>query len=83
VIGVDVWGVTVQNEPEAAQPWESCIYTPETTRDFVAEFLGPQLKRDHPEVKIFAFDHNKVKKLPISMYIVGYFSVCLSLCLLL
>merc|ERR1719414_690540 len=27
--GVDIWGVSVQNEPEAAQKWESCIYTAE------------------------------------------------------
>ena len=27
--------------------------------DFVAEHLGPVLSGDHPEVKIFGFDHNK------------------------
>jgi glucosylceramidase len=57
--GVHIWGVTVQNEPEAAQSWESCIYTPETMRDFVAYHLGPTLQNDHPEVKILGFDHNK------------------------
>jgi glucosylceramidase len=57
--GVSVWGVTVQNEPEASQSWESCLYTPEATRDFVAEYLGPVLSRDHPSVKILGFDHNK------------------------
>ena len=57
--GVPVWGVTVQNEPEATQPWESCIYTPEQTRDFVAEHLGPALEEAHPDVKILGYDHNK------------------------
>jgi len=56
---VPVWGVTVQNEPEAKQPWESCIYTPEQTRDFVAEHLGPALEEAHPDVKILGYDHNK------------------------
>lgn len=57
--GVNIWGVTVQNEPEATQTWESCIYNPQQTRDFVAEHLGPVLAQDHPEVKILGFDHNK------------------------
>lgn len=57
--GVKIWGVTVQNEPEAVQSWESCIYTAEETRDFVAEYLGPTLKRVHPDVKILGWDHNK------------------------
>jgi glucosylceramidase len=57
--GVTVWGITVQNEPEAVQSWESCIYTPEETRDFVADYLGPVLDKTHPGVKILGFDHNK------------------------
>lgn len=57
--GVPVWAVTVQNEPEFAAPWEACSYTAHTMTDFVAYHLGPVLKRDHPEVKILAFDHNK------------------------
>lgn len=57
--GVPIWGITVQNEPEASQTWESCIYTAEETRDFVADYLGPTLNSDHPSVKIFGFDHNK------------------------
>ena len=57
--GVKVWGVTVQNEPEAVQSWESCIYTAEETRDFVAEHLGPTLNKAHPDVKILGWDHNK------------------------
>jgi glucosylceramidase len=40
-------------------PWEACSYTPKTQADFVGYHLGPQLKKDHPEVQIFMFDHNK------------------------
>ncbi|MGH2643102.1 MAG: glycoside hydrolase family 30 protein, partial [Chitinophagaceae bacterium] len=39
--GIDIWGVTVQNEPMASQTWESCIYTAEEERDFVKNALGP------------------------------------------
>lgn len=57
--GVPIWGVTVQNEPEADPPWESCIYSAQEEVAFVAEHLGPVLAEDHPNVKILGFDHNK------------------------
>ncbi|KAJ4456772.1 putative O-Glycosyl hydrolase family 30 [Paratrimastix pyriformis] len=59
--GINFWGLTVQNEPGFADtcPWESCGYHGEDERDFVRDFLGPQLKQDHPDVKIMIFDHNK------------------------
>ena len=41
------------------QSWESCIYSAEDTRDFVACHLGPVLAAEHPGAKILAFDHNK------------------------
>jgi glucosylceramidase len=58
-LGLPLWGVTVQNEPEFAAPWEACTYTPTTQHDFLTNHLGPQLERDHPDLKIFMFDHNK------------------------
>ena len=58
--GMPIWGLTVQNEPEAIQPWESCTYTPEQERDFVAKHLGPALKRSgNSSVKLFGWDHNR------------------------
>jgi len=58
-IKIPIWGVTVQNEPEASQPWESCVYNASSERDFVAMHLGPQLQQDHPAVQVMGFDHNK------------------------
>jgi len=57
--GIDIWGVTIQNEPLFAAPWDACVWTPEYMRDFARDFLGPMLKENHPEVKIMGFDHNK------------------------
>jgi len=57
---LEFWGVTVQNEPAATQPWESCIYTPEEERDFIRDHLGPVLAgSDHRNVKLLSFDHNR------------------------
>lgn len=41
--GVPIWGLTVQNEPMAVQPWISCIFTAAVERDFVKYQLGPAL----------------------------------------
>ncbi len=57
--GIDIWGVTVQNEPMAETPWDNCIYTDEEERDFV-KILGPTLQKAGLEdVKIMVWDHNK------------------------
>ena len=58
--GIDIWGITVQNEPMAVQTWESCIYTAEEERDFVKNFLGPAMERNNlGNVKIIIWDHNR------------------------
>ena len=35
-------------------------YNDTAEREFVASYLGPTLRREHPSVKIMGFDHNKV-----------------------
>jgi glucosylceramidase len=58
--GVPIWGVTIQNEPEAVQSWDSCIYTADEERIFVREFLGPVLEAEGlGRVKIIIWDHNR------------------------
>lgn len=58
--GIPIWGVTVQNEPMAAQPWDSCLYSAEAERDFVRDFLGPELaSAGLGDVRIIIWDHNR------------------------
>jgi len=58
--GVPIWAVSVQNEPAATQTWDSCIYSAEEERDFVRDFLGPELAQaDLGHVKIVIWDHNR------------------------
>mmetsp|Transcript_134522 Transcript_134522/g.335627 ORF Transcript_134522/g.335627 Transcript_134522/m.335627 type:complete len:498 (+) Transcript_134522:105-1598(+) len=57
--GIPIWAITPQNEPENAAKWEACVFTPEQEMEFLADYLGPTLKADHPDVKILVFDHNK------------------------
>ncbi len=57
--GIPVWGLTVQNEPAAVQTWDSCIYSAEEERDFVKNYLGPELKDQALSyVKVMIWDHN-------------------------
>ena len=57
---IDIWGITVQNEAKAVQPWESCVYTAEEEKDFVRDYLGPVLKENGlGNIKIIIWDHNK------------------------
>jgi glucosylceramidase len=57
--GINFWGLTPQNEPEFAAPWEACKYNASYEADFIGSYLGPVIKRDHPDVKIMVFDHNR------------------------
>jgi glucosylceramidase len=58
--GVDIWGLTVQNEPMAPQSWESCFFSADDERDFVRDHLGPMLHRNGlSNVKLMVWDHNR------------------------
>ena len=58
--GVPIWAVSVQNEPAATQRWDSCIYSAEEERDFVRDFLGPELvQAGLGHIKIVIWDHNR------------------------
>ena len=59
--GIDIWGLTVENEPLGnGNNWESMHYTPEEMTDFVVNHLGPQLEKDGKgDVKILGYDQNR------------------------
>lgn len=59
-VGVDVQYLSVQNEPDAVQTWDSCTYSAEEEMIFVRDHLGPVLEEQGlKEVKILVWDHNK------------------------
>jgi glucosylceramidase len=58
--GIDIWAFTVENEPLGNDSnWESMHFTPQEQNDFVVNHLGPRLKVDGQDVKIFGFDQNR------------------------
>lgn len=59
-IGVGFDMMSVQNEPEAVQTWESCIYTAEEEAEFIRNFLVPTLRKHGLEgIEILLWDHNR------------------------
>ncbi|WP_139904937.1 glycoside hydrolase family 30 protein [Clostridium thermarum] len=58
--GINIWAITVQNEPAAVQTWDSCIYSELEERDFVRDYLGPTMHKEGlQDVKILIWDHNR------------------------
>jgi glucosylceramidase len=67
--GINLWGITPQNEPLHAHDarWDSNGFSPEQGRDFLRDHLGPQFVKDgHIDLKdldaglrILIYDHNK------------------------
>lgn len=67
--GIDLWGITPQNEPLHAHDarWDSNGLTPEQGRVFLRDHLGPQLVKDghlkledlNEGLRVLIYDHNK------------------------
>jgi len=60
--GVPIWGITIQNEPQAKQTWPSMIFSATQERDFMKNSLGPILAQNNlgPTVlNVMFWDHNK------------------------
>jgi glucosylceramidase len=59
-IGIPIFALSVQNEPNAVQTWDSCQYSTEQELIFVRDFLGPELKSSGlSDVLLTIWDHNK------------------------
>jgi glucosylceramidase len=57
---IPIWALTVQNEPQAHQTWESCLYSPQQEHDFVRDHLGPALQHAGlGGVHLLGLDHNR------------------------
>ncbi len=56
--GIHISALTLQNEPSAAQTWESCFYDVEEEATY-AKVLRKVLDRHGLNVKLWGWDHNK------------------------
>ena len=56
--GIDIEYLSLQNEPEANQTWDSCIYEPQEMLELV-KVIHPKLVRNNLNPKILILDHNR------------------------
>ncbi len=59
--GIDIWGLTVENEPLGnGNNWESMHYTAKEMSEFVGKYLGPKLEADgKKDVVLLGYDQNR------------------------
>lgn len=58
--GIRVTGVSIQNEPNAVQTWDSCLYSADEERRFLSDALYPELLRSGlSDIEVYIWDHNK------------------------
>ncbi len=59
--GIDIWGLTVENEPHGnGDNWESMLFSPQEMTNFVQNNLGPKLEKNGKgNIKIFGYDQNR------------------------
>ncbi|HAA14450.1 MAG TPA: glycosyl hydrolase family 30 [Cytophagales bacterium] len=59
--GIDIWGLTVENEPNGnGNNWESMHYSPQEMTNFVQNHMGPKLEADGwGHVNILGYDQNR------------------------
>ena len=62
--GVPIGRITIQNETQAWQIWESCLFDGAQEAEFLGSHLKPALKREGlDDVKVLIWDHNKERML--------------------
>ncbi len=62
--GIKISRLTVQNEPNATQTWDSCLYSGTEEAEFACNYLRKELDAaGHKSVKINVWDHNKERVL--------------------
>lgn len=62
--GIDIWGITVENEPLGNNNnWESMHFSPNELVSFTNNYLGPKLEKDGHDALIFGYDQNRGEEL--------------------
>ena len=57
--GIPISYMTIQNEPNAKQTWESCLYSSSEEADLLKNYLFPIFKKNHLTTDFLIWDHNK------------------------
>lgn len=69
-LDLPVFCISTQNEPEATQTWDSCVYSAAQEREFILNHLKPALNELGLSTIIMIWDHNKERMLERSESII-------------
>lgn len=71
--GIPVRWMSIQNEAQAATPWDSCQWTAEEEKTFLRDYLHPAMEKANltNRVGILFWDHNKENLLDRTMEILN------------
>lgn len=67
--GINIEYITIQNEPNAMQRWESCLFSAEEESKFIKEYLYPMLVEHNIKTKILIYDQNRDKLYDRAKYV--------------
>ena len=56
--GLNIYAISIQNEPELVTEYESCIWTPAQFKTFIRDYLTPTFARDGVTTKVMAAESN-------------------------
>lgn len=65
--GIPIHYMTIQNEPNAKQIWESCLYSSSEEADLLKNYLYPIFRKNGLNTQFLIWDHNKDMVLERSM----------------
>jgi len=58
--GICVSSISIQNEPNATQKWDSCVFSADEEKTFLKEYLYPAFKANGlSDLDVYIWDHNK------------------------
>lgn len=52
-LGVPIYAISPQNEPNIASPYPTCLWTGPQLRDFIGDYLGPVLSKRAPGIELW------------------------------
>jgi glucosylceramidase len=71
--GYQIDYLTIQNEPNAVQTWDSCTYTGQQEKEFLSDFLYPSIQEnDIKDLGVVIWDHNKERVFERACEIIDY-----------
>lgn len=57
--GFQVERMSLQNEPNAVQTWDSCVYTVQQEKEFLKVMHAALMRHNMEDIEVFIWDHNK------------------------